>query len=223
MEIKSTSDIENHHIFALIVGGSGSGKTTLAKTLDNEGTLILSAESGLLSIKDVAIDYVEVNNMAALVDTYKTLKAGTKYKNIFIDSLTEIGEVLFSELKPEFSKSQSFGLYDKYSEKITSILKAFRDLTDYNVFITALDKMQAKDLTEIVSIDLVQKSLAKKIPAFFDEVFYLVNAQNDDGTTKRAISTDNTLVEFAKDRSGKLDKFERPDLGLITKKILGEN
>ena len=77
MQITKTSDISNHHIFALIVGASGAGKTTLASTLNNEETLILSAESGLLSIKDSDIDVIQINNFDDMVSAYNFLKAGT--------------------------------------------------------------------------------------------------------------------------------------------------
>lgn len=219
MQITKTSDVSNHHTFALIVGSSGSGKTTLASTLKHDETVILSAESGLLSIKDADIDVIEINDFQDMIDAYNFLKKGTKYKNVFLDSLTEVGEILFSKLKPDFTKQQSFGLYEAYGDKIIAMLKMFRDLTEYNIYFTALDKMTAKDFTEVVSIDLKQKSLAKRLPALFDEVFYLQIHEKEDGSKVRALCTDNSVIDFAKDRSGKLGKYEKPDLQTINDKI----
>ena len=75
-----------------------------------------------------------------------------------------------------------------------------------------------KDFTEVVSIDLIQKSLSKKIPKLFDEVFYMTSVEHD-GEMKRILATDNTVVDFAKDRSGNLEKYELPDLGWVYNKI----
>lgn len=219
MKITKTNEVENHHIFALIVGASGVGKTSLAKTLPHNETLIISAESGLLSIQDASIDVVEINSLSELKNVFTFLSTNeNKYKNIFIDSLTEMGEMIFHALKPEYEKSQTFGLYNDYTDKIIATLKYLRGLVKYNIWITCLDKMTAKDFTEVISLDLVQKSLAKKIPALFDEVFHM-QAVEHDGELKRVLVTDNSIVDFCKDRSGKLNKYELPDLGMINNKI----
>lgn len=219
MEITNTSNVDNHHIFSLIVGASGVGKTTLAATLNHEETLILSAESGLLSIKDSNIDVKEINTFQDMIDVFTFLKSGTKYKNIFLDSLTEVGEILFHELKPSYTKAQSFGLYEAYGDKITNLIKAFRDLTDYNIYFTVLDKITDLYGTDVVSIDLKQKSLAKKLPQLFDEVFYMKVHTKEDGSKVRALCTNNSIIDFAKDRSGRLDEYEKPNLQDINNKI----
>ena len=46
-----------------------------------------------------------------------------------------------------------------------------------------------------------------------------MNTVEHEGELKRIIATDNSVVDFAKDRSGKLSKYELPDLNNITKKI----
>ena len=204
---------------AALLGPNGSGKTTLAKTLNHEETIILSAESGLLSLSGVSIDAININKYKELEEAFIWLGEQTKYKNVFLDSLTEIGEILFNELKPNYERSQMFTLYDEYSTKMTKFIKALRDFHKYNIYCTALDSLTKKDFTEVVSIDLKQKSLAKRLPALFDEVFYLKTAEAEDGQLKRALMTNNEELDFLKDRSGKLDKWERPDLGAITEKI----
>lgn len=220
MNITKTSDIENHHIFALIVGASGVGKTSLAKTLNHDETLILSAESGLLSIKDVSIDVVTIKSREDLLSTFDTLaNTETKYKNIFIDSLTEIGQVTMTELEPDFTPAQTFGLWKKYEDRIVNLVKAFRDMAKYNIYFTALDKMETKDHVNTISIDLKKAKLSKSLPAYFDEVFYYQKHKREDGSITRALCTDSDDVDFTKDRSGKLDKYEKPDLQAINDKI----
>ena len=221
MKKLSTNDVTMHNVFALIVGSSGVGKTSLAKTLDPKETLIISAESGLLSIAGTGIDVWQIENVADLKEAVIELQNGAGYKNIFIDSLTEIAEQIFADLKPNFTKAQTFGLYDEYSTRFIWLIKKLRDLTDYNIICTCLDKLVAVDGIDRTSIDLIQKSLTKKIPAFFDEVFHYqiipVNEEN-----KRCIITSNEHVDFCKDRSGKLNWAEPADLNKIFNKIKGE-
>ena len=94
-----------------------------------------------------------------------------------------------------------------------------QNITKLQAHFTALDKMAAKDFTEVVSIDLKQKSLAKRLPALFDEVFYLQIHEKEDGSKVRALCTCNETIDFAKDRSGKLEKYEKPNLQDINNKI----
>lgn len=221
MKVTKTNEHENHHIFGLIVGASGVGKTSLVKTLPEEKTLIISAESGLLSVKDCSIDVItlkEFDDMYSILKFLKTPEAIEKYDHVFIDSLTEIAESLFASLKPKDGKGNLFEIYDKYSTKITGMLKVLRDTANYNIWLTCLDKMVAKDFTEVVSLDLIQKSLSKKVPALFDEVFYMTTIEHD-SEVKRVLIADNTIADFSKDRSGKLNKISLPDLSLITKTI----
>lgn len=223
MKIIKTDQVEHQHIFGLIVGSSGSGKTTLAKTLDHNKTIIFSAESGLLSLKDASIDVIEIDSKNKLLEAFTWLNSQDKYENLFIDSLTEIGQMIFNELKPNYSKSQMFGLYDEYATTMTKFLKALRDYKKINIFCTALDAITKKDFEEYTSIDLIQKSLASKLPSLFDEVFYLSIIEKDE-QKHRVLLTDNKYHNFLKDRSGKLNEVEKPDLTIITSKIFkGEN
>ena len=55
--IKNTEAIHQSNLKCLIYGESGAGKTYLANTL-TQPTLIISAESGLVSLTGSNIDYV---------------------------------------------------------------------------------------------------------------------------------------------------------------------
>ena len=82
MEIKKTNDIVPTSLTALIVGQPSVGKTTLASTLPE--TLIVSCESGLLSLKNYKVDYIEINNIKTLTESLLFAK-DSKYKNIYFD------------------------------------------------------------------------------------------------------------------------------------------
>jgi hypothetical protein len=96
-----------------------------------------------------------------------------------------------------------------------SIVKNFRDLP-YHVVVVSLCKDEEDEAKRRHIVLDVPGSIASKIPAYFDEFFYL--HVDKDGT--RSLITRGTDTFIAKDRSGKLDAKEPADLGLILDKIL---
>lgn len=216
MQKTNTSEVENHRMFALICGKSGSGKTFALGTLPNEETLILALDPGILTLKNRNIDVWKIETVDDLGAAYRELKAGTKYKHVCIDSLTELSEMCFSSLKPQFSKSQTFALYDEFSTRMVTLIKAFRDLSQYNVFVTTL----LRDSEDGAVIDVAQKSLGNRLPAYFDFSF-LVKAFQKEGVTTRALVSDNSVMDFLKSRSPLINEYEPVDLTNIINKVFG--
>ena len=59
------------------------------------------------------------------------------------------------------------------------------------------------------------------LPYQFDVIAALRVEKNDEGETQRALMCDSDGLWQAKDRSGKLDAWEAPNLGAMIKKIGG--
>lgn len=232
MKVQNTKQIEGTKLKALIGGYSGAGKTTLASTLDG-ATLVISAESGLLSIAGKDVDYVDISRdedgnvlqepaarIKRLGEVFTWLHNGTKYKNVFLDSLSEMGELLVAKLQKEFpDRKDSFPMWGEYAKLMRSMIKNFRDL-NYHVFMTCIieaDKDQ--NGKRYMSFDIPGK-ISEKLPQYFDEVFYLM--VGEDGNRKLYCKATDTL-RHAKDRSNKLETTEEPDLGNLVRKILGGN
>lgn len=215
MKKSNTSQIESHHIFALISGESGAGKTHCALTLPKDDTVIISAESGLLTLIGSGHEVWEVENPNDMAAVFGELKAGTKFKNVFIDSLTEIGERLFKDIKPNYSKSQNFGLYGDYFDQMIGMIKHFRDLTQYNIFATCL----LKEADNGIRLDIGHKGLGSRLPSLFDFSFYVKVFEKEDKKI-RALCSDNSVLPFLKSRSNKLEPFEQVNLTSIIKKVL---
>ena len=63
--------------------------------------------------------------------------------------------------------------------------------------------------------------MVQNIPYFFDEVLALrIIEDEEDGKTKRLLQCQPDYQYDAKDRSGQLKMFERPNLKAIIKKII---
>lgn len=237
MRIQSTKSSGNDQVKMLIFGESGSGKTHLAKTL-KEPTIIISAESGLLTLKDSSIDVIDVSKddngsllpkekrieRLAEAHTYLTTKeAQAKYKVVFVDSVSEISQLMLDKLRVEYpSKSDVLKMYGENLAMMVSLIKAFRDLPHYSVILTALSGVDKDENGQrYIGVDLIGK-ISTKIQQYLDEVFYLEVITQADGTRVRELITGKTEKLMCKDRSGELAFREPADLGLIFSKIRKE-
>lgn len=229
MQVKGFEDVTSDGIKALIYSEPGNGKTTLAATLDLKRTLIISFESGLLSILDEKgfedLQYVEPSNLSDLKDIYDNLKnnkdLAAKYDTIFIDSLSEISDMMLEALKQDptvyTGMKDNMKLYMINQEKVVGIAKSFRDLKGYNVIMTALAATKTTNMVEKLLPSMAGQKLADKLPPLYDFVWYL--EVTSDG--ERRLITQPTSSITAKSRSRKLESAEEPNLGNILLKIKG--
>lgn len=241
MKPKKLNEFKADRLKILILGESGVGKTSLVKTLKGR-TLIISAESGLLSVAGCSAMVLSVNEdddgnplplgkarIMRLGEIYKYLlteEAKKEYENIFIDSLSEISESMFDALKEEFpDRKDSIVMWGENLSRMRYMIKLFRDLPDYNVIFTCLPKIDKDDNGKRYLGPDLNGKIADKVTALFDEVFYLYATQEVNtvgeysGKMKRKILTGKTDFINCKDRSGALELYEEDDLGVIVEKI----
>jgi phage nucleotide-binding protein len=218
IKLKSTKDVAAQGNNFLIYGQAGAGKTTLAKTLPK--CLIISAESGLLSLKDSDVSYVEITSMTDLHEAYSFVK-DSDFESVMIDSISEIAEVLLAEQKKTLADGRA--AYGEMDVQLSESIRAFRDLPIHVVMTAKLEK-QTDEMGRVLYFpSLPGNKTAQKLPYFFDEVLALRVEKDEDGVTQRALLTDGDGLWLAKDRSGKLDQWESCDLGEIISKIGGES
>lgn len=228
IKIQNTNDAVNPKVKCIIYGEAGTGKTTLAGTLPGK-TLILSAEAGLLSLRGKSIDYVNINTSddgSAIVEpsarinrlgaVFQMLRSETVYDNIFLDSITEIAEIMVASVQKEFpDRKDSFPMWGEYGKRMRSIVKSFRDLADYNVFMTCLSETDKDENARRFTACDVPGKIGKQLPQFFDEVFYSYVTPEGD----YMLYTKKTETNQCKDRSGKLDAIMPADLGAVMLRI----
>ena len=191
MKIMSTKDASAKRIHAVIYAPSKYGKTTLAGTLKGK-TLIVSAESGLLSLHNKEVDYTEVNSLKDIREVIKEIASGTDYENIFFDSLTEIGDYYVDEAKEMFpDPAKALPMWGHYNKEFKKFIKFTRDMNQYNVFYTCLMKTDKDNIGRTTHLPDIAGSMASKLPQFFDEIMSIIMIEKDGEEKKSIINNTN--------------------------------
>lgn len=221
----STTDKEavSNGVKLLVYSESGIGKTTLCATAPSP--IILSAESGLLSLAGFKIPVIKIETLADLIEAYNWFVAGKQgakdFGTICLDSITEIGEVVLANAKINAKDPRQ--AYGDMIEKLTKIIKQFRDLAGKNVYMAAKMERTKDELLGgmFYGPSMPGQKLGPALPYLFDEVFNLRVLTTQAGVKYRALITEPDSQYVAKDRSGKLAAIEPPDLTKIINKITG--
>lgn len=222
LKIRSLKEsVEETGVKIAVYGAAGAGKTSLIRTLPGKA-LILSAESGLLSIADHDADVADVSSIEDVREAYRFLADGKhEYAWVAMDSYSEICEVLLAEEKTKTKDPRQ--AYGTVIETGTALARAFRDLP-LGVYFTAKSERVKDDATGRVSshISMPGAKLGAALPYLFDEVFHLFSATDkESGELGRWLQTRGDQRADAKDRSGRLDMYEPADLSHIVAKIRG--
>lgn len=222
INVKTTGSLAANGVKVLVYGQAGAGKTSLIKTLPNP--IVLSAEGGLLSIQDADLPFIEIASMTDLQEAYKWLTESDDakaYKSVALDSISEIAEVVLNaEKKATKDPRQAYGAMQ---EQMADIIRAFRDLPGRHVYMSAkLEKTQDEMGRVLYAPSMPGNKTGQALPYFFDEVLALRVEKDGDGNTQRALMCDSDGLWLAKDRSGKLDMWEAPDLSAVFAKIGGK-
>lgn len=221
INIKTTGSLAANGVKLLVYGQAGAGKTSLIKTLPDP--IVLSAEGGLLSIQDADLPFIEINDIDTLREAYKWLTESNEskgFKSVALDSISEIAEVVLNaEKKATKDPRQAYG---SMQEQMADIIRAFRDLPGRHVYMSAkLEKTQDEMGRVLYAPSMPGNKTGQALPYFFDEVLALRVEKDGDGNTQRALMCDSDGLWLAKDRSGKLESWEAPDLGAIISKMQG--
>ena len=98
IDFKSPSAVAlNQGIKAVVHGPAGAGKTALCTT-GKEPTLLVSAEAGLLSIRETKADIkiVETKTISDISSVLDHLEATKDFATVCLDSISEIAEIVLS-------------------------------------------------------------------------------------------------------------------------------
>lgn len=223
LKLESTGNIDNKYIKMLVYGHPGAGKTYAIRTL--EDPFIISCEGGLLSLRDVDVPYVNIHNENEFLEILSRIANAKdkKYKTIVLDSLSELADlILLPQKKIAKDPRQAYGyVQDALNNYIRSLCAL-----PYNIYLTSkAERVQDEEGVLLYSPMMPGTKLSQSIPYLFDEVLAMKVKEEkteDGGKVKvRYLQTDSDGKWHAKDRSGRLDMFEIPDMQNIINKCLG--
>ncbi len=250
MALKPISMDKLQRIVCLVIANYGMGKTSLLRTIlgqeyqgkDEDGTdtwtpvpegapkvCVLTAESGLLSVRDLVmsghVEGYEIESFQDMRDAYMALSTDKemqdRYRWVFIDSLTEISDRCMESAK-KTAGDNGYAKWEEYEATMKTLVKGFRDLPHYSTVFTCLPSVDKDEQNRrFIAPAIAMKSLKEKLPSYFDEVFFLDDVAGADGQPYRTMITQPYNRYPAKDRSGRLAFFEKPDLRHVHNKILG--
>src|SRR5660397_226942 len=152
-KITSTKDMQIDYAKVVVYGPPGAGKTTFGATFPD--ALILSAESGLLSIRDKDIDTWTIDKWEDLEEAFGFLRRGEhEYKTVVLDSLTEVQKKLnehiirkFPGKRRDYEDLMSMSDWGYSIDRLRKMCRAFRDLPMNVIFITlAVDVVVEEEL-----------------------------------------------------------------------------
>lgn len=196
----------------MVYGLSGTGKTRLLASAPTP--IIVSAEHGLLSLRQFNLPFIPIGNIAQLREahTYLTGPNGRQFSTVGLDSASEIAEVCLFEAKKKNKDPRK--AYGDAQEEMIDIFRNFRDIPGKNVVFLAKQEFTLDGLTgaKFNAPSFPGNKLAQAAPYFFDEVFQLNRFKdNATGAPVWALRTQPDMQNAAKDRSGALAEWENAD------------
>jgi AAA domain-containing protein len=237
----------------LLIGPTGVGKTWQQHTLDPARVLFLDGEAGDLSVQDLPLDSVRVDDWATARDLacriggpnpsfgpdacysqahYEAVGGALenldRYDTIVADSITAISRLSFrwAEQQPE-ARSERTGAkdlrsaYGLHAREMLMWLHQLQHVREKNVvFVGILERVVDEFNHAEFQLQMEGQKVPREISGVVDEVITYQWIDFGDGKPTRAFvcTSPNPWGYPAKDRSGRLEQLEPPDLGkLITK------
>ena len=204
VQVLSTSGVmDESGVNILLYGCAGIGKTRALGGLPSP--IILSAEGGLLSLRNESIPYIRVSSVSDLRDAYSWLSSDSvearEYESVAMDSLSEICDVTLVELRKRVG-SEPAVLYPELRQRVLPLLSAFRSLRGKSFVATARESVrQVRRGDGVVGPAVVGNRLADDVPYIFDMVLHYT--LDEEGN--RVVYTDVSCIgSIAKDRTGVL-------------------
>lgn len=233
---------EDQKLNILVYGESGTGKTSLIGSAEPRfKTLILDAESGLLSLRKRAAEITKQTGKKFEFDSYPIRSVDDlarardflyngkhDYKLVALDSGTELqrqlSEAIRTKRKKEKDGTEVVTVNDTMEtrdwgiilNKMVSVIRSFRDLPNVSFLMTALTQEEKNESTgESKIMPMLDGKIRQQIGGYFDHVLYSFSKERqlEDGgkRVEYRLLTQNNGRIMGKSRGGFLPLVCEPD------------
>jgi len=154
-----------------------------------------------------------------------------RYATFFVDSITQMSRLCFTWCKSQpgaisdrSGKPDLRAAYGLLGQEMVGALTHLQHARGKNVwFCCLLDEKLDEFNRRVYSLQIEGAKTGLELPGILDEVITLAELKADDGSSYRAFicQTLNPWGFPAKDRSGRLDLIEEPNLARLMAKIAG--
>lgn len=163
----------------------------------------------------------------AVCEAFKDIPLA-KYKTVFVDSITVASRdcLKWAEKQPEAmsektGKPDTRGAYGLLGREMMRWLTHLQH-SNKSIVVVGILNREEDDLKRVTWVPQIEGAkTARELPGIFDQVITLQNFKTEDGQMYRGLccQQQNQWGYPAKDRSGRLELLEAPDLGILMKKI----
>jgi len=243
----------------LLLGRPGIGKTSQARKLVPKETLLVDCEAGDLSILDLPVATIRIDNFPDARDLACRIGGPNKsfpptaayspahfeaiggylenldqYQNIFVDSLTAISRLSFryAEQQPEAYSGRTGrkdirGAYGLHGREMVLWLNQLQHAREKNVIFVGILERVVDEVKHVEwQLQAEGSKTSRELPGIIDEIITYQFLDFGDGKPPlRAFvcTNPNPWGYPAKDRSGRLDQIEEPDLGKLLTKLTNQH
>lgn len=212
----------------MVYSQAGLGKTTAIKTAPNP--IIISAERGLLPLKDVSIPVIEVSNKTEIEEAKEFVASDSvemkDIEMVAVDSWSEIAETVLSEefIRPNSNAKKRHGqeVYGELGRWGKDFLAFFRDVVGKkrHVYMTAKMQRFEDEYSNLTTWnpEAPGATLTRNAPHYFDYVFPMRIGELKDKRQYRYWQTQPDIQYYAKSRGG-LALQEEPNLTKLFNKL----
>jgi hypothetical protein len=152
----------------------------------------------------------------------------SKYKCIFIDSITMVSKICLARARSHMEansrggKTDARAAYSLLANEMLPWITQLQHTPDKNVIVVGLLEQKTDDFNRSLWLPRIEGSkTASELPAIFDEVISMIATKKENGAMERQFvcQTLNPGGYPAKDRSGRLNLTEEAHLGKLLRKI----
>lgn len=212
---------QKNGVKALVYGPPGTGKTPLIKTAPRP--VLCVVEPGMLSMRDAhnvpafaAYDFAKIDEFFKWFFESAEAKA---FDTLGLDSLSQMAEIVLTHYKSRNKDGRK--AYGEMSEYMMNIINKLYFMPQKHLYLICKQARIDNGDNSYMLPSFPGQDLSVKVPHLFDEIIRLAKCRIPGVVAEvTAFQTRESFNYMARDRSGKLDEFEQPDLSTLFNKCM---